>query len=66
MLATEEGVDEIADVLSRVGRGQQIDQFETVHVRKDGSTVDVSLTVSPIVDDSGQIVAVSAIARDIT
>src|SRR6478672_11065051 len=54
------------DVLSRVGRGQQIDQFETVHVRKDGSTVDVSLTVSPIVDDSGQIVAVSAIARDIT
>jgi diguanylate cyclase (GGDEF)-like protein/PAS domain S-box-containing protein len=52
--------------LARVFRGEALEQHETVRVRNDGSEVHVSLTISPIRDRSGAIVAVSAIGRDIT
>lgn len=58
--------DEEVEVLSRVGRGETIDHFETVRVRKDGQRIDISLSVSPIRNDRGQIVGASKIARDIT
>jgi PAS domain S-box-containing protein len=58
--------DEEADILDRIGRGQSIDHFETVRVRKDGAAIDVSVTVSPIRDGDGVIVGASKIARDIT
>jgi PAS domain S-box-containing protein len=53
-------------VLGKVRTGVGIDHFETVRRRKDGTLIDISLTVSPIIDPSGRIVGVSKIARDIS
>jgi PAS domain S-box-containing protein len=58
--------NEEADVLQRIRRGERIDHFETVRRRKDGSLVEISLTVSPIRDTIGRVVGASKIARDIT
>nr|WP_312037287.1 PAS domain S-box protein [Mesorhizobium caraganae] len=58
--------DEEPELLGRIRRGEQIDHYETVRRKKDGSFVDVSLSVSPIVDSTGQIVGASKIARDIS
>jgi PAS domain S-box-containing protein len=54
------------DILARVRRGGRVHQFETVRRRKDGTLVDISLTVSPVKDAQGKIVGASKIARDIT
>jgi PAS domain S-box-containing protein len=54
------------EILTRVRRGERIDHFETVRQRKDGSLINVSLTVSPVKDGNGKIVGASKIARDIT
>ena len=53
-------------VLERIRRGEQVDHFETVRRRKDGTFVEVSLTISPIRDSDGRIVGASKIARDIS
>jgi PAS domain S-box-containing protein len=53
-------------ILERVRRGESVDHYETVRQRKDGSLIDISLTVSPIKNEKCQIVAASKIARDIT
>jgi PAS domain S-box-containing protein len=53
-------------VLSRIRAGLRIEHFETVRRRKDGTLIDVSLTVSPIVRSDGVIIGASKIARDIT
>ncbi|HKQ77231.1 MAG TPA: PAS domain S-box protein [Blastocatellia bacterium] len=53
-------------ILERLRRGEQVDHYETVRRRKDGSDVDISLTISPIRDKSGKVVAASKIARNIT
>jgi PAS domain S-box-containing protein len=53
-------------VLERIRRGEQVNHFETVRRRKDGTFVEVSLTISPIRDSSGQIVGASKIARDVS
>jgi PAS domain S-box-containing protein len=58
--------DEQSKTLKRVGRGERVDHYETVGIRKDGRRIDVSVTVSPIQDASGRIVGASLIARDIT
>lgn len=57
---------ELAEILKRTRRGERVGRFETLHVRKDGSTVEVSVTVSPIKDAAGLIIGASSIARDIT
>jgi PAS domain S-box-containing protein len=57
---------EEATILERLRRGERIDHYETVRVRKDGSRVDISLTISPIRDAQGHIVGASKIARDIS
>jgi two-component system, chemotaxis family, CheB/CheR fusion protein len=57
---------EEVDILDRIRRGQPIDHFETQRRRKDGSLVDISLTISPVTDETGKIVGASKIARDIT
>lgn len=62
----EERLGEEDEILSRLRRGERIDHYETVRKRKDGSLVDVSLTVSPIRDGRGKVVGASKIARDIT
>jgi PAS domain S-box-containing protein len=58
--------NEEPDILARIVRGEPIDHYETVRRRKDGSLVDISLTVSPMRDASGEIIGASKIARDIT
>jgi PAS domain S-box-containing protein len=57
---------ELRSILQRERAGERVEHFETVRKRKDGSLVDVSLTVSPIFDAEGQIVGVSNIARDVS
>jgi PAS domain S-box-containing protein len=57
---------EEADIIARVGRGERVASYETTRRRKDGTFVSVSLTVSPIKDENGNIVGASQIARDIT
>jgi PAS domain S-box-containing protein len=53
-------------VLSSIRRGKTVDHFETVRQKKDGTLIDVSLTVSPIRSSTGEIIGASKIARDIT
>jgi PAS domain S-box-containing protein len=58
--------DEEERVLHSIRRGEKINQYETVRQRKDGSLIEISLTVSPIRDATGQIIGASKIAYDIT
>jgi len=53
-------------ILSKLGRGEIIEHMETTRITKDGRLIDIALTVSPVRDDSGKIIGVSKIARDIT
>jgi PAS domain S-box-containing protein len=53
-------------ILARIVRGERIEHFETVRVRKDGRHIDISLTISPIRDVAGVIVGASKVARDIS
>jgi PAS domain S-box-containing protein len=61
-----ERLDEEELVLGRVRAGMSVEHFETVRQRKDGSLIDVSLTVSPIRTAAGEVIGASKIARDIT
>jgi PAS domain S-box-containing protein len=58
--------DEIPAILGRVERGESIEHYETVRIRKDGEQIDVSVTVSPIKDAKNRVVGASSVARDIT
>jgi PAS domain S-box-containing protein len=58
--------DEEPAILAKIRAGERVDHFETVRRRKDGSLIDISLTISPIRDRFGRIVGASKIARDIT
>jgi HWE histidine kinase/PAS domain len=53
-------------IIERIRRGQRVESFETVRRRKDGSLIDVSLTISPVKNFQGEIIGASKIARDIT
>ena len=53
-------------IMERIRRGERIIRYETVHVRKDGAPLDISLAVSPINDESGNVIGASKIARDVT
>jgi two-component system cell cycle sensor histidine kinase/response regulator CckA len=57
---------EATDLLDRLNRGEAIRHYETVRVKKDGTSVDVSLTISAIRDPAGHILGASSVARDIT
>jgi PAS domain S-box-containing protein len=65
LLPAERHAEE-ARVLATLRRGERIDHFETVRVRKDGRRIEVSLSVSPIRDASGRVVGAAKIARDVT
>jgi len=58
--------DEEPGILARLRRGERVDHFETVRVRKDGSRIHISATISPIRDPVGRIIGASKVARDIT
>ena len=62
----EDRLREEADIISRVSRGERVLPYDTIRKRRDGSLVDVSITVSPIRDAGGQVVGASKIARDIS
>ncbi len=66
MLVPPERLDELSKIMAAIKLGERIDHSTTQRVRKDGQKIFVSLTVSPIKDAAGNIVAASAIARDIT
>ena len=66
ILAPKDRPDEIPGILEKIRRGERVEYFETVRVRKDGQHLNVSISVSPIRDSHGKIVGASAIARDVT
>ena len=66
ILIPEDRMSEEPEILDRISRGERIDQYDTVRRRKDGSLIDISLTVSPLKDADGRIIGASKIARDIT
>jgi len=66
MLIPSDRPDEEPAILDRIRRGERIDHYETVRQRKDGSLLDISLTVSPIRDARGRVSGASKIARDIS
>jgi PAS domain S-box-containing protein len=66
LIVPDEKLDELQDILDRVGRGETIVHHETTRVTKSGRLVYVSLSVSPLRDNSGEIIGASKIARDIT
>ena len=66
MLMPPELVEDMPKILDRIRRGEKVDHYQTKRRRKDGTVIDVSLTVSPIRDASGRIIGASKIGRDIT
>lgn len=66
LLLPPERTDEEDQILKRLRRGERVDHFETVRVRKDGQRIDVSVTISPTRSAAGRIVGASKVARDIT
>ena len=65
-LIPEDRLEEEAEILARLRRGERVDHYETVRRRKDGRLVDVSLSISPIRDGNGRLIGASKIARDNT
>jgi PAS domain S-box-containing protein len=53
-------------IFDRIRRGERVNHYETVRQHKDGSLLDISLTVSPIEDSEGKIIGASKIARDVS
>jgi PAS domain S-box-containing protein len=53
-------------IIEQLRRGQRVDHFETIRMRKDGTPIDISLTISPMKDSAGRVVGASKVARDIT
>nr|WP_319564613.1 PocR ligand-binding domain-containing protein [uncultured Rhodoferax sp.] len=66
MLIPADRADEEAEIVSRIARGERVNHFETIRRRKDGQLISVSISISPILDDAGNVVGASKIARDIT
>nr|WP_145552796.1 diguanylate cyclase [Variovorax boronicumulans] len=66
LLAPPERQGEDAVLIARVQRGESVQDFETQRVRKDGTVIDVSMAVSPVLDARGRIAGISVIARDIS
>lgn len=66
ILVPADRLDEEPGILARIARGERVPPFETVRLRKDGTRVDVSVTISPVYDAHGQVVGASKIARDVS
>jgi two-component system cell cycle sensor histidine kinase/response regulator CckA len=66
VLLPPDRVNEEYEILARIRRGERVDHFETIRIRKDGEAIDVSVTISPIRNGTGTIIGASKIARDIT
>jgi len=66
LLIPDDRQEEETDILAKLRKGEHVDHFETVRRRKDGSLIDISLTISPVKDHQGRIIGASKVARDIT
>ncbi len=66
MLLPAERAHEESEILQSIGRGENIDHFETVRLRKDRQSIDMSVSVAPLRDRAGRVIGMSKIARDIT
>ena len=66
VLAPPERAEEVTQILARLKRGERLEHFESVRVRKDGSLVDVSLSIFPVTDSRGEVTGIASIARDVT
>src|SRR5262249_8960253 len=66
ILMPPENIEDTDKILSQIARGQRVEHYETRRRRKDGTVIDVSLTVSPIRDARGRVFGASKIGRDIT
>jgi len=65
-LCPKDRVDEIPGILGKIRRGERVEYFESIRLTKDGRRVNVSISVSPILDSEGRVVGASAIARNIS
>ena len=65
-LMTDGHKNDMWEILGRIGRGERVEHFETERLRKDGRTVEVSLSVSPVKDSAGRVIGAAKIARDIS
>jgi PAS domain S-box-containing protein len=59
-------ISEEPEILARIARGECVEHFETVRVRKDGEQIPISVTISPVRDSTGRVIGASKIARDVT
>jgi PAS domain S-box-containing protein len=66
LIVPADRLEEERDILARLGRGERIDHFDTIRRTKDGSLLDMSLTISPVKDGAGRIIGASKVARDIS
>ena len=65
-LAPKDRVEEIPQILNKIRLGERVEYFESVRITKDGRSLSVSISVSPIIDADGKVVGASTIARNIT
>jgi signal transduction histidine kinase len=66
MLIPRDRPNELPRIMEQLRRGERVDHYRTVRVRKDGTPISVSVTISPVNDSEGRIIGASAIARDVT
>ena len=66
LIVPPELASEEAEILGKLGRGERVEHMQTIRVRKDGSRVPLSLTISPVRDEAGNIIGASKIGRDIS
>jgi PAS domain S-box-containing protein len=66
LIVPPDRLNEEADILASLRRGERIDHFETVRKRKDGTLFDISVTISPVKDAQGRVIGASKVARDVT
>ncbi len=66
MIIPRDRQDEETSILARLRRGELIDHFDTIRMRRDGTALDVSLSISPVRNSAGEIIGAAKIARDIT
>jgi PAS domain S-box-containing protein len=66
MLIPDHRKEEESLILNRIKQGEKVDHFETIRLRKDGTAIDISATISPMYDKNGKVIGASKIARNIT
>jgi PAS domain S-box-containing protein len=66
LLIPDDRLDEEPGIIERIRKGERIDHYETIRRRRDGTLINVSLTVSPVKNPAGQVVGASKVARDVT